>query len=106
MNEQSQMVKNVSLVFDMESFDIRLEEFQIKLRERVAELLQKDFARLINILYRLDVNEEKLKSEIYNQHASDAAELISKLIIERQLEKLQTRWQQRSNENIPDADKW
>ena len=100
------MVRNVALAFEMESIDNRLEEFQIKLRARVAELLQKDFSRLINILYRLDVSEEKLKREIYNQHASDAAELISRLIIERQLEKLQTRWQQRSNENIPDADKW
>jgi hypothetical protein len=107
MNELSQqMIRTVGSVFEMEQSDFKIEEFEKRLRIRIDELLQKDFARLINALYRLDVDEEKLKNQLNNQPATDAAELISKLIIERQLEKLQTRWQQGNRENISDEEKW
>ncbi len=107
MNDQSQqMIRTVGSVFEMEQSDFKLEEFEKRLRIRIEELLQKDFARLVNILYRLDVDEEKLKTQLNNRPATDAAELISELIIERQLEKLQTRWQQNAEENIPDEEKW
>jgi hypothetical protein len=73
---------------------------------KVEELLQNDFARLINILYRLDVDEEKIKMQINDMRGASVAQLISKLIIERQLEKLQAKWRPGSRENIPDEEKW
>ena len=107
MNDQSQqMIRSVGSVFEIDQSDFKIEGFEKKLRVRVEELLQKDFPRLINILYRLDVDEEKLKTRINNRPATDAAELISKLIIERQLEKLKIRWQQGNKENISDEEKW
>jgi len=107
MNEQSQqMIRTVGSVFEMDHSDFDIEEFENRLTERIEELLQKDFTGLINALYRLDVDEERLKTRLANQPATNAAEIISKLIIERQLEKLKTRWQQSAQENIPDEEKW
>ena len=107
MNEKSQqLIRTVGSVFEMEQSDFDIEEFEVRLRIRIEELLQKDFARLINALYQLDVDEERLKTRLHNHPATDAAQLISKLIIERQLEKLKTRWQQSNRENIPDEEKW
>ena len=107
MNEGSQqMIRNVGSVFEMDQSDFDIEEFEKRLTDRIEELLQKDYAGLISALYRLDVDEEILKTQLANQPATNAAKIISKLIIERQLEKLKTRWQQSAQENIPDEEKW
>ena len=74
--------------------------------DRINELLQKDFPALLNILYRIDVNEEKLKSLLKSQPGTDAAVLITQLIIERQKEKLRSRDINKTFGDIPEDDKW
>ena len=107
MSEQSQqMMKRVATAFELEQTLFDGAQFEAKLAMMIEQLLEKDFARLINILYRLDVDEEKLKFQLGNEGAPDAARIIARLIIERQLEKMQTGWQQAKGENIPDEDKW
>ena len=51
-------------------------------------LIDHDLQRLMNILYRIDVNEEKTKMAF--THSKPARE-IAKLIIERELQKVATR---------------
>ena len=62
-----------------------------KLREQlvffVNHLLLNDFNRLVQFLYRIDINEEKLKALLRDNPQTDAAELIADLVIERQTEK-------------------
>ena len=100
------MINSVCSSFEITQRDVEIEEFEKKLTIKIEAMLQNDFPRLVNTLYRLDVSEEKLKSQLANSPAGHAAETISKLIIERQLQKLQTRGQQSNNENIPDEEKW
>jgi hypothetical protein len=69
-------------------------------------LIQKDFARLINVLYRLDVSESRLKLLLQQQPDVNAGELIANLMIERQLEKIATRNRFKASNNIPDDEKW
>ena len=57
----------------------------------VAELIEKDFARLVQVLYRMDVEEEKLKKAFAENVGKDAATIIAELILQRHLQKLQTR---------------
>jgi hypothetical protein len=57
----------------------------------VNGLLNKNFEQLVNLLYRLDVNEYKLKKLLKDNPETDAALLIADLIIERQLQKIRTR---------------
>ncbi len=54
----------------------------------VNELIQQDFNRLLHILYRVDVDEDRLKKELRQHPDQDAAEIITDLLIERQLKKL------------------
>src|SRR5215813_7848141 len=72
----------------------------------INHLIQTDFAQLINILYRIDISERTLKETLQQQANEDAGLLIARLIIERQLQKQKVRAQFRSQENIPDDDKW
>lgn len=82
---------------------------QLSPEELVAfmnKLITDDFAGLINLLYRLDISESKLKLLLTDNPGEDAGKLIATLIIERQQQKIKTREQFRREENIPDEDKW
>lgn len=66
-----------------------------KLREAVAAqiniLIAEDFNRLLSLLYRIDINEQKLKTLLAKNPDIEAALLIADLIIERQKQKIESR---------------
>lgn len=57
----------------------------------VNELITRDFNQLVLVLYRLDINEKKLKQTLADHPNQNAGELIAKLIIDRQEEKKKSR---------------
>jgi hypothetical protein len=65
------------------------------LAEKINTLINDDFDRLIQLLYRIDVSEEKLKKLLRENAGSDAGLLIARLILERQWQKIETRRQYR-----------
>jgi hypothetical protein len=84
-----------------------LEEMHRKLAVYINELIEKDFQKLISILYRLDVSEEKLKALLINNTGEDAGNIIAHLIIERQLQKIKSRQHfSKRDDNINDEDAW
>jgi hypothetical protein len=72
---------------------IAYDDLRQVLAKHIAHLLDKDFQRLISILYRIDVSEEKLKDQLAKNTGRDAAIIISDLIMERMLQKIKTRQQ-------------
>ena len=58
---------------------------------KVAFLLDHDFEKMIQILYRIDVSEEKVKKTFEAASGPDLPEILADLIIERQIEKSRTR---------------
>ncbi len=78
-----------------------------KLAPLINEYIQHNFEKLIFLLYRIDVDEKKLKSTLQLQRERDAGVVIAELIIERHLQKLKTR-QAFSQETGPikDNDRW
>lgn len=80
--------------------------FREQLADHIHQLINKDFNKLILVLYRVDISEKKLKEQLAN-NASDAGLLIADLIIARESEKIKSR-QQYSHpaEDIPGIDKW
>ena len=54
-------------------------------------MIETDFQKLVNILYRIDVNERKLKYLLQENVGEDAPVIIADLIIERQMEKIKIR---------------
>ena len=81
-------------------------DIQLQLERSINDLIQNNFERLVQLLYRIDVNEKKLKQLLSDYPQTDAAIIIARLIIERQLQKIKTRNQFRNNEDIADEDKW
>ncbi|MBC7933915.1 MAG: hypothetical protein H7Y86_00955 [Rhizobacter sp.] len=72
----------------------------------INQLIINHFDELITLLYRLDINEKKLK-DLLQQHASkDAAGIIASLIIERQEQKIKTRELFKTAADIPEEEKW
>ena len=85
---------------------LSLVEGRRKLVEAVNHLLVHDFNKLVWVLYRVDVSEPKLKRLLQENAGTDAAELITDLLIERQQEKARSRERFKGNADIPEEDKW
>ncbi len=71
--------------------------------EYVHELIHRDFNRLINLLYRMDISENKLRKLLEENPDSDAGIIISDLIIERQEQKIRSK-QENKNPPVAGAD--
>jgi hypothetical protein len=100
-NEALQLAaKDLGLTTD-KSFDRQL------LVDQINKMLQHDFEKLVSTLYRIDVDETKLRLLLDRNTGQDSAEIITDLVIERQVQKIKSREQFRgTNENISDDDKW
>lgn len=57
----------------------------------IQMLINKDFPGLVQLLYRLDIGEGKLKQTLATHPEQDAGELIARMIIERQKQKKKAR---------------
>lgn len=67
------------------------EEVRKKLSVYLNHLLVNDFSSLVQILYRVDVSEEKLKSVLAANKEADAGDLLAEVIMQRQKQKAATR---------------
>jgi hypothetical protein len=74
--------------------------------QRINELIVNDFQKLVSILYRVDVSETKLKVLLKENATTDVAVIITELLIERQLQKIRSRRENKPNENTSDEEKW
>ena len=75
--------------------------------EKINELINTDFQKLVSILYRMDVSEIKLKQLLNENQGTNAALIITDLMIERQEQKIISRQQfRKKDENINDDEKW
>ena len=86
--------------------DESIDKLRVILSTYINELIDKNFQRLVNLLYRLDVSENKLK-QMLNDSKSDAGLIIADLIIERQSQKIIAKKQfQQKPGNIDEEEKW
>ena len=109
MNPEEQQVQHqIITAIDAElPMQVSFHLFRIKLAAYISELINDDFEKLVRLLYRLDVSEKKLKTLLTTEVNADTGNIIADLIIERQLQKIQTRKQfSQPDEVIPDEDEW
>jgi hypothetical protein len=64
------------------------EDLQQKLEVYINELINQNFNGLLQLLYRVDVNEQKLKTALQQHADKNSSSVIAALIIERQLQKI------------------
>ena len=77
-----------------ETVSERSSEEQLKvLVSFIDDLIRNDFNRLLSILYRVDISEEKLKRMLAENKDTQvrSAELIAQLLVEREQEKIISR---------------
>ena len=73
----------------------------------INELIVKDFHSLVQLLYRIDVYEKKIRLYLEKKSNEDSAAILADLIIERQLEKMESRRKFSENENREsEEEKW
>jgi hypothetical protein len=66
--------------------------------EYINHLIVHDFEKLVRILYRVDVDENRLRTILKQEH-TDAGILIARMIIERQIQKINFRRSHQKNDN-------
>ena len=88
----SDLIPSLSQTLDINlPDDISFELLNEKLQQHINNLILHDFQKLVSLLYRIDINEEKLKYLLKENADRDAATIISDLIIERQKQKIKSR---------------
>ena len=70
---------------------VSLEEFRKYLTEKLKFLLDNKFDMLVNILYKIDISEEKLNQLFTGKNRDSLPTVLADLIIERQLQKIKLR---------------
>ena len=77
-----------------------------KLSEFINHLIQNNFQQLVLILYRVDISENRLKQLLRDNSSEDAATIIAKLIIEREIQKIHSRSLFSHKSDSCDEEKW
>lgn len=89
------MMKEEEVILELvrvnEEAIVQSPEWWKRLKEAVNDLIVHDFSRLVQLLYQADVPEEELKKKLRENAGSDAAEIISRLFFQRQLQKIEAR---------------
>lgn len=67
------------------------EELKIRLQLFIAELLEFNFEKLTNMIYRHDVSEEKFHKALESGSINEQAGKLAELVIEREMQKVETR---------------
>jgi SOS response regulatory protein OraA/RecX len=77
-----------------------------QLADYIRQIIDSDFQRLVQLLYRLDVSEEKLKNVLADNPSGDAGALIAQLVMERMEQSKLTREKFRQQDDIPEDERW
>lgn len=77
-----------------------------QLADYINDMILHDFTGLLNLLYRLDVSEARVRKILDEMQQEDAGKIIAAVIIERQLQKVKTRQQFKQQGEIPEDEKW
>lgn len=77
------------------------------LSQHINNMILYEFPKLVEVLYRLDVNEGTLTQLLKDSPEADAGSIIGALIIQRQLQKIKTRDEyHKDGSDIDEKDKW
>lgn len=81
---------------------VKEEELINQLTAYINNLMNNNFQQLVQLLYRIDINENRLKHVLKENPGEDAGKIIAQLIIKRQAEKIKFR--KEFNRNKPPGD--
>lgn len=82
------------------------EELREKLASHINNLINHDFEKLVYYLYRIDVDENKMRRLLEQREGENAAALIADLIIERIVQKKEARKQFKTDSTDSKEERW
>jgi hypothetical protein len=84
------------------------ETVEAVLAEKVNALIEGNFDQLLQLLYRIDINEYRLRRLLVENEGEDAGKIIARLIVQRQWEKIESRrkYRQDTDAGADGEEKW
>lgn len=89
MNDTQSLIRIISKDFDIEE-NLSEERLKQAMIDAFAYLVDNDFPKLIQILYKADVDQYKLKELLKTVEGRSSAEIIAEAYIARQVAKIET----------------
>jgi hypothetical protein len=99
---QEQLQKVDLILAHQESY----EQLRSALSMIINTLITTDFSRMVSILYRLDIPENKLRIAMSKAGEQTAGEVIAEMIIQREIQKIEARKLYKSGDNISEDERW
>ncbi|MCX2738799.1 hypothetical protein [Pontibacter anaerobius] len=85
-------INHLQRIFEVDNLpSSNLEALEFKIAHIVQQLLRNDFSRLLHILYRIDVDEQKVKQAMVDADEEIIATRIARLILKREIQKAEIR---------------
>ncbi|HXB06841.1 MAG TPA: hypothetical protein VNW04_06995 [Puia sp.] len=104
--EPHTLIQDLNNSYALELRDVpAMDELEALLAEKVNRMIQTDFDALVQLLYRIDVNEGRLRGLLQENAGEDAGRVIARLILERQWQKIETRRRYRQDTS-GDEERW
>lgn len=92
MDDQSVLIKELNQSYGLELAEqLSTGQVEALLAEKFNIMIGKDFSTLIQLLYRMDINETKLRQLLKQNAGEEAGKIIARMVIERQFQKMETR---------------
>lgn len=104
MGEQDQLIQQI--LKNNDTAALQQPDLHAALAAYINQLIIHQFNELVYLLYRVDVNEQKLKILLKEYPGVKAGDMIASLIIERQLQKIKSRKESQQNNDINEEDRW
>ena len=106
-NNNTQSI-SIEKIFSLNSITaLESDSLLTHLSNYINELILNNFELLIQLLYRIDVSESKLKKLLLENQNEDAGKMIANLIIERQIQKIKSQTNQSNqNEDACTEERW
>jgi hypothetical protein len=82
------------------------EELHSVLTAHISGLVNSNLEKLVFYLYRIDVDEKRMRTALDKNKEENAASIIADLVIERQLEKIKSRQEHRRDNTIKGDEEW
>lgn len=105
-DSDNRLLESVAANLDLSVAGIAFHAAVRILAGRINDMLLTDFERLVQLLYRLDISENKLRNVLKENQDRDAGLLIAELMIEREREKIRSRNEFRQTDDISDEERW
>jgi hypothetical protein len=105
-SEKTEVLHQISEWLSVKPAGQKEDQLFVLIAEELNHLINSDFNKLVSLLYRLDIDEMKLKRLLKENPGEDSGKLLATLVIERQLQKIRSRERLKSKDDIPEDEKW